>query len=114
MEAPFTLPEHQEVVEGAAAAKSPGLDGLSYELYKMCFHIIGPALLEAFNDMLAAVELPPAFCKGVVRLLPKVAGVPTAAQFRPITLLGADYKLLTKMFVGRLLPVLPVIMPTVQ
>jgi hypothetical protein len=102
------------VVEWAAAAKLPGLDGLSYELYKKVIHIIGPSLLDAYNDMLAAAMLPPSFRKGVVRLLPKVAGTPTAAQFHPIKLLGCDYKLLTKMFVGRLLPVLPDIMSTGQ
>jgi len=45
--------------------------------------------------------------QGVIRLLPKVPGVPMASQLRPITLLCTDYKLLTKMFVARLLPLLP-------
>jgi hypothetical protein len=57
--------------------------------------------------MLNSALLPLSLCCGVVCLLPKVAGTPTAAQFRPMTLLGADYKLLTKMFVNRLLLVLP-------
>jgi hypothetical protein len=96
------------VVAGAAAAsRSPGLDGLSYELYKKVLLVIGPQFLAALNEMLTADLLPPSFCRGVVRLIPKVPGTPTAAQFCPITLLGTDYKLLTKMFVGRLLPVLP-------
>jgi hypothetical protein len=43
--------------------------------------------------MLAAGQLTPSLCRG----LPKVAGVPTAAQLCPITLLFTDYKLLTKM-----------------
>ena len=33
LEQPFTLPELEAAVETAAVAKSPGLDGLSYELY---------------------------------------------------------------------------------
>jgi hypothetical protein len=107
LEAPFTLPELQAAVAGAAASRAPGLDGLSCELYKKVLPIIGPQFLAALNDMLAADLLPASFCRGVVRLLPKVQGVPTAAQFCPITLLGADYKLLTKMFVDRQLPVLP-------
>lgn len=43
----------------------------------------------------------------MIRLLPKVGGVPTAAQLRPITLLCMDYKLLIKMLTARLLVVLP-------
>jgi Reverse transcriptase (RNA-dependent DNA polymerase) len=50
----------------------------------------------------------------VVRLLPKVAGVPKASQLRPITLLCTDYKLLTKMFVARLLPLLPSLLTSTQ
>ena len=50
--------------------------------------------------------------RGVVRFLPKVPGAPTASQLRPITLLSCDYKLLTKVFVCRLLPILPTILTT--
>jgi hypothetical protein len=48
--------------------------------------------------MLADGQLTSSICKGVVRLLPKDASVPTAAQLRPITLLNTIYKLMTKMF----------------
>jgi hypothetical protein len=58
LEAPFTLPELRAAVAGAAAAKSPGLNGLSYEFYKKVLPIIEQPLLAAFNDMLAADLLP--------------------------------------------------------
>jgi hypothetical protein len=47
-------------------------------------------------------------------LLPKVAGPPIAAQLRPITLLPCDYKLLTKVYVQHLIPLLPSILTTSQ
>ena len=37
-----------------------------------------------------------------------------ASQLRPITLLNTDYKLLTKMFVARLLPLLPSVLQATQ
>ena len=52
--------------------------------------------------------------RGAVRLLPKVPGAPAASQLRPITLLSCDYKLLTKVFVQRLIPTLPTILTTHQ
>ena len=110
----FTLAELEAAVESAAAAKSPGLDGLSYELYKTTFHLIGPSLLKALNHMLAEGSLGTSLKQGVVRLLPKVGGVPTAAQLRPITLLNTDYKLLTKMLVNRVLPLLPSLLTATQ
>jgi hypothetical protein len=114
LERPLTLGELQEAVEGAAPHKSPGLDGLTYELYKATFPEVGPPLLDAFNSMLAEGLLPASLRQGAVRLLPKVAGVPMASQLRPITLLGTDYKLLTKILVARLIPVLPSVLRSTQ
>jgi hypothetical protein len=64
--------------------------------------------------MLEAGQLGKSLRTGVVRLLPKVPGVPTSAQLRPITLLTTDYKLLTKMLVARLLLVLPSVLQSSQ
>jgi exonuclease III len=114
LEVPFTYPELAAAVKGAAAARAPGLDGLPYEFYKTVLAIIGPQLLKVFNQMLQDGSLVASMRSGVVRLIPKVQGVPTAAQFRPITLLGADYKILTKMFVGRLMEVLPTLLQAGQ
>ncbi len=114
LERPFSVQELEAAIEAAAAAKSPGLDGLSYELYKTIMPIIGQPLVAAFNDMLEAGILQPSLREGVVRLLPKVRGVPAADQLRPITLLNTDYKLLTKMLVNRLLPLLPDLLQTTQ
>ncbi len=94
-------------MEAASPSKAPGLDGLSYEFYKATFAWVGPPLLEAYNEMLASGLMAPSMRQGVVRLLPKVPGVPMASQIRPITLLGTDYKLLKKMFLACLLPLLP-------
>ena len=114
LEQPLTLDELEAAVEGAASSKSPGLDGLSYEFYRATFAEVGPALLAASNAMLAEGLLPASFRQGLVRLIPKVRGVPTASQLRPITLLGTDYKLLTKILVARLLPVLPSVLCSTQ
>ena len=114
LDRPFELGELEEAVSGAAAGKSPGLDGLSYEFYKKTFSLVGKRLLVALNRMLEEGELRPSLRRGVVRLLPKVKAVPTAAQLRPITLLGVDYKLLTKMFVARMVPVLPDVLASSQ
>ncbi len=73
LEQSLTLGELQEAVEGAAPHKSPGLDGLSYELYKATFTEVGPPLLDAFNAMLAEGILTASLHQAAVLLLPKVA-----------------------------------------
>ena len=114
LEAPLQLLELMAAVEAAPAGKSPGLDGLPYEFYKATFHTIGPYLLAALQAALNRGRLPATMLQGAVRLLPKVSGVPAASQFRPITLLCTDYKLLTKVLCQRLLPLLPSVLKTAQ
>jgi hypothetical protein len=114
LEVPFTLPELAAAAEEAAANKSPGLDGLSYEFYRATLPLVGPPLLAALNAMLANGLLFPSLRRGVVRLLPKVPSTPLASQLRPITLLSVDYKILTKMLVARLLNVLPSMLHATQ
>ena len=98
----------------AAHGKAPGLDGLPYKFYAAVLHLVGGSLVEALNTMLERGALTASLQRGVVRLLPKVPGAPTASQLRPITLLSCDYKLLTKVFVRRLFPILPTILTTHQ
>ena len=43
---------------------------------------------------------------GVTRLVPKVKGVPSVDELRPMTLLDRDYKILSKWLVKRIKPVL--------
>jgi hypothetical protein len=83
LETPFSMPELAAAVQGAALDKSPGLDGLSYELYRATLPLVGPPLLAALNAMLSGGLLTLSLRRGVVRLLPKVPSVPTAAQLAP-------------------------------
>ncbi len=71
-------------------------------------------MLQVYQTALDRGRLPASMLQGAVRLLPKVPGVPTASQFRPITLLCTDYKLLTKMLCQRLIPLLPSVLLTAQ
>ena len=52
--------------------------------------------------------------EGVTRLGPKVDGVPSVEELRPITLLDCDYKILSKWFVTRMKPVLPLVIKSGQ
>jgi hypothetical protein len=93
-------------VEAAAASKDPG--------YKATFGMVGNPLLDGLNAILNHSILSPSLHLGVVRLLPKVPGMPRASQLKLITLHNTDYKLLTKMFVASLLPLLPSVLQVTQ
>jgi hypothetical protein len=107
---PINVPDLERAVEDASLGRSPGLDGLSYEFYKKVMPLVGPVMADALNAMLEEGQLAPSLHQGVIRLLPKVKGVPMASQLRPITLLNTGYKLLTKVFVARLMRLLPTVL----
>ena len=88
--------------------KSPGLDGLSAEFYLEFWDLIKNKLLEVYDEAYKRGVLPECLTTGVIVLLEKKGKDRTElANWRPITLLGVDYKLPTKTLAERLKTVLP-------
>lgn len=103
---PLHIQELELAISQCKNGKSPGLDGISYEFYAKTFKTIGPTLLKVFQTMLDGGFLIDSMKEGVTKLIPKVTGVPKVTDLRPITLLSCEYKLLSKILVNRLNPVL--------
>ena len=88
--------------------KCPGLDGLSAEFYVEFWHELKEKLLDVYNGAYINGSLPDCLSTGVIVLLQKKEKDRLdIANWRPITLLGVDYKLLTKTLGERLKKVLP-------
>ena len=90
------------------------LDGISYELYQKMWHILGKDLLEVFSCQLEKKEIVESNLIGATRLASKVNGVPAVDELRPITLLNCDYKILAKVFVGRMIIIMVFIIKSGQ
>ena len=110
----MTMDELEFIIKSCEQNKSPGLDGLSYELYQETFQIIKEDLLEVFLCQLHRKRIIDSNREGVTRLAPKVDGVPEVDELRPITLLECDYKILSKWFVLRMKPALPLVIRSGQ
>ena len=87
--------------------KSPGLDGITYEFYKATWDIIGQDFARVLQVQMVRFRIIESDRHGATRLASKVDGVPAVTELRPITLLNCDYKILSKCFVKRLIPVMP-------
>ena len=88
--------------------KSPGIDGIPVEFYKMFWHDISGHMLEALNYTYRKGEMSVNHRRGVISLLPKKDRDTTYVKnWRPITLLCCDYKLASKVIANRLKPFLP-------
>lgn len=84
--------------------KSPGVDGLSTAFYKKFSPELVPILRDVYDDILKRGLLPPSMRRGLTVLLPKKHSrqVPTVSDFRPISLLTTEYKILAKIIARRL------------
>jgi hypothetical protein len=82
--------------------KSPGSDGLPAEFYKEFFPIIGPLFIKIANAQVSKI-LSPSQRLGIITLLPKRDTDKTLLNnWRPVSLLNTDYKILSKALVNRL------------
>jgi exonuclease III len=102
-EGPITLVECEQALKAMKAHKSPGLDGLPMEFYSKFFHIIGPSYVAMMNSCFEDMVLPDSQKHGIIKLLCKDAAHPELLKnWRPISLLNLDYKILTKVLTNRL------------
>lgn len=99
----ITSEEVAAAMQLLAPGKSPGPDGLPVELWWLGGNGVWvPMLSRLFTVMRAQFSMPADFALGAVCPIYKGSGpLSTAASFRPITLLNADYKVLTKVLAGR-------------
>ena len=103
----LTVEEIKQIVfKECASNKSPGLDGLPYEFFQVTWDIIGMDFVDVLQVQLQRFNLIESDRHGATRLCSKVDGVPEISELRPITLLNCDYKILSKVFVKRMCPVM--------
>ena len=114
LEVELNIDELELVVRCCASNKAPGLDGLCYEFYKCAWDIIKDTLLSVLQCQLDRGIIVQSNTVGATRLIPKVDGVPTVEELRPITLLNCDYKILAKILVGRMRPIMPQVIQSGQ
>ncbi|KAJ4946631.1 hypothetical protein JOQ06_024294, partial [Pogonophryne albipinna] len=82
--------------------RAPGIDGLSVEFYKAYWDVLSHDLLDVFNESLASGPMPMTCRRAVITLLPKKGNLQDIENWRPVSLLCVDYKLLSKALATRL------------
>lgn len=104
---PITVDEIWQTLKICNKKKTPGPDGLTYEFYLKHFPVLKDDICRLFNGYLSGIYIPPKdFTSGIVTLIPKKGDLTQLENFRPITLLNADYKLFSKILANRTQPLL--------
>jgi len=102
MEEPLTGKEVSEAIGRLAKGKAPGPDSLPAELYKDFEHLVAQPLLDTFTEAHREGSLVEALRQGDVTLHYKKGDPREIRNYRPITLLNVDYKILAHVLVKRL------------
>ena len=87
--------------------KTPGNDGLTVEFYRCFWKYIGPLVVDSFNFSYEYGQLSSSQRQAVIVLLDKGKDRTLLKNWRPISILNVDYKILSKTIAERLKKVLP-------
>ena len=94
--------------------KSPGDDGIVSEFYKEYWYLIRKEFTRVLTYIFDANTLSPSQYNAILTLLYKKGEREDIRNWRPISLLNVDYKIITKILAERLKKVLPSIIHSDQ
>ena len=114
-EGPVTETEVKKVLKNMTNNKSPGNDGFPAEFFKVFWVDLGFFLLRSYRQAFNTGSLSVTQRRGVITCIPK-GDKPRQflKNWRPITLLNVDYKILAACLANRLKQVLPGIISLTQ
>lgn len=108
LDVPFSVEEVKKALSAMQNGKCPGPDGFPTEFFKAFADKLSPLLLNMFNDSLEYGTLPLTLRQATISLILKKGKDPlSCSNYRPISLLCVDVKILAKMLSKRLEDILP-------
>ena len=103
LDGPITKEECIAAIKAMSSHPSPGLDGLTKELYSSVFNLIGDSFVEMINICLSNGCLSLSQRTGLKTVICKdPARSSELTNWRPISLLNCDYKIVSKVLCMRL------------
>ena len=102
LEGNITGEEIRRAILSFDKGKTPGSDGLSIDLYVNYIHYFVPILQMLFRNCFARHELSPSMQLGIISQLFKKGDRTKRENWRPLSMLNVDYKILTKVLTLRL------------
>ncbi|XP_019188879.1 PREDICTED: uncharacterized protein LOC109183149 [Ipomoea nil] len=85
---------------------SPGPDGIQAAFIQTFWEEVKRPMTDFVKDALGQCKLPSKVLEAFITLIPKKESPETASDFRPITLLNVSYKILSKVIVNRMRPIM--------
>ncbi|KAI8563661.1 hypothetical protein RHMOL_Rhmol03G0126400 [Rhododendron molle] len=111
---PLSDAEIWNSVKSINAYKSPGPDGIQAIFYHKFWHVVGPEVRKFVRECFQLSSIPEEMNKTFIALIPKKDNPDSIKMFRPISLCNVAYKVVTKIIVARLRPLLTKIISPFQ
>ena len=108
LEKELTLEELKDALMSFSDNKSPGEDGFTKEFYQTFFDLLCKDLLNSYIEAFQQGSLSISQRRGTITLIPKEEfNLTDLKNWRPITLLNIDYKIISKVLAKRVEQCLP-------
>ena len=115
LEMDITVEEIKKAISHFPKDKSPGIDGLTAEIYSALNEELVQSLLEAYNYAYNQGQLHITARRGYLMLIPKKGcNLLVLKSWRPLSILSMDYKILSKVLDNRLKSVMDSIIEPYQ
>uniref|UniRef100_A0A3P9I561 Reverse transcriptase domain-containing protein n=1 Tax=Oryzias latipes TaxID=8090 RepID=A0A3P9I561_ORYLA len=108
MDSILTEAEVRKAISKMKTGKSPGIDGFPVEYYQTFTEVLCPFLTKVLQEAYDFGTLPESFNQAIISLIPKGdKDLTDPANYRPISLINVDCKILSKILAMRLEKELP-------
>lgn len=111
----FTRIEIDELIPQLSALRAHGQDGYQALFYqKKIWSLVDDKVYDMVLQVLQGKGIPQDINNTHIALIPKIQNPETATHFRPIGLCNVSYKIITKVIIKRLKPILPILILNTQ
>ena len=94
--------------------KAPRPDGLHVGFFQNFWHTMGNSVIKKVQKIFVDRRVSKALNSTHIALIPKIQGLETLGNYRPISLCNTVYKVVTKIIVARLRPYLDKLISPIQ
>ena len=114
LDGPLISDELTRAIIKGNTKKASGRDGIGLSLFQDTWNTLKDDWLDLFSQMFVPGNLTEQQKRGVVMCIPKTTRPTQPSDYRPITLLSTDYKILASIVANRIRPTLEDLLPPSQ
>ncbi|KAL0923155.1 hypothetical protein M5K25_007201 [Dendrobium thyrsiflorum] len=107
LERNLSIDEVEDVIKLGEGGISPGVDGITYSFLRAYWSIIKEDFWNAVLEFFSSGNMCKQWKETLIVLIPKVSNPMLPSNFRPINLCNTVYKVVAKVLLNRMLPMIP-------